>query len=493
MAKRLNTLLRHGELPREEDGAIEFWRLKDDLRNKFEHSPQYWSDDVWKSKMARGGGNKKRFQYCTDSSEKRNSLPSSSSRPFKTQSHRPITTRQCIDSEQFLRVHLSYWMCGQCTLHNKFRIDSGRTKSSKDRQTIFFTAENPMHKNHQDPQEVGLTKPRLASYKQKWKVHQDTVYWVDVQLTQRKGLKFNQTRSNAVILYDTLPACCISKAIVMKSEDIIYQKVYVSPRPPPTISYKDNWMCDLDSDVARSSKDIQRIEPKPNTQLSSTERPVTKGREETLERTKFDRDTLNHVTDPKSTGKPVCGHESTKRCVLTPKHVENDQTGTGRPVTVDQKEEHEIDFRVPGLSHSVVKEAEHLRVQELVKRIENHLHREALHADLQQNNVCSPFSNKSKAMIRELGNVELFGLYETTPKVQCSHCLLYCNQGFVYCTCGQCLIDSESRRKFNKLRLECTLYPELRDKERRHPWCSTRQDRGAKRIPLGLECVEEML
>ena len=32
--KRLNTLLRHGQLPREEDGAIEFWRLKDGLRTK---------------------------------------------------------------------------------------------------------------------------------------------------------------------------------------------------------------------------------------------------------------------------------------------------------------------------------------------------------------------------------------------------------------------------------------------------------------------------
>ena len=27
---------------------------------------QYWSDDVWKSKMAGGGGKKKRLQYCTD-------------------------------------------------------------------------------------------------------------------------------------------------------------------------------------------------------------------------------------------------------------------------------------------------------------------------------------------------------------------------------------------------------------------------------------------
>ena len=65
--KRLNTLLRHGQLPREEDGAIEFWRLKDHLRNEFEHS-QYWSDEMWKSTMAKGGGNRKSFQYCTDSS-----------------------------------------------------------------------------------------------------------------------------------------------------------------------------------------------------------------------------------------------------------------------------------------------------------------------------------------------------------------------------------------------------------------------------------------
>ena len=57
VAKRLSTLLRHGELLREEDGAIEFWRLKDDLRNKFEHS-QYWSGEVWKSNMEGGEGKK---------------------------------------------------------------------------------------------------------------------------------------------------------------------------------------------------------------------------------------------------------------------------------------------------------------------------------------------------------------------------------------------------------------------------------------------------
>ena len=122
-------------------------------------------------------------------------------------------------------------------------------------------------------------------------------------------------------------------------------------------------------------------------------------------------------------------------------------------------EELDIDFRVPGLSHAVVKKAEHYRVQEIDKKIESHPHREALQADLQKNNVYNPFSNNSKAMFRELGNVELFELCETIPKVQCSQCLLGWNQGTVYCTCGQFLVESESRRNYNKLRLDALSIP----------------------------------
>ena len=56
----------------------------------------------------------------------------------------------------------------------------------------------------------------------------------------------------------------------METGEIIYEKVYVSPRPPPKISFKENWMKDLDSEVAGSSKDSQRIQLKPKTQLSRT-------------------------------------------------------------------------------------------------------------------------------------------------------------------------------------------------------------------------------
>ena len=66
VSKKLINLLRHGHLHREDDGAVEFWRIKDYLQNHFVYS-QHWSDAMWKSSMARGGGNKKRFHYCADS------------------------------------------------------------------------------------------------------------------------------------------------------------------------------------------------------------------------------------------------------------------------------------------------------------------------------------------------------------------------------------------------------------------------------------------
>ena len=71
-----------------------------------------------------------------------------------------------------------------------------------------------------------------------------------------------------------------------------------------------------------------------------------------------------------------------------------------------QREEIDIDFTVSELPHAVVKQAENFGVRELVKKIESHPHREALQADLHQNNVYNPFSDASTAMIREMGNVE---------------------------------------------------------------------------------------
>ena len=109
-----------------------------------------------------------------------------------------------------------------------------------------------MDKEHKDPDMIDLKAPCLAQDMHKtWKKHQNTVYWVDINLALKKGLQFYQTRSNAIILHETLPAYCIPKVVRMETGEVIYEKVYASPRPPTKISLKYDWMKELGSEVAR--------------------------------------------------------------------------------------------------------------------------------------------------------------------------------------------------------------------------------------------------
>ena len=130
------------------------------------------------------------------------------------------------------------------------------------------------------------------------------------------------------------------------------------------------------------------------------------------------------------------------------------------------------------------------RVRELVKKIESHPHRQALQADLQQSNAYNPFSEESKVMIREMGNVKLFELCETIPKVQCSECLLHWNQGIVYCTCGHLLVESESSQHFHQRRLDAFSIQNYVIKKDRPRWCSARQNWGTDRAFLGPQRAE---
>ena len=122
----MTTLLRHGFLLREEDGAIEFWRLKDDLRNEFENSQ---SDDMWKSKMAGGGGIKKRFQYCTDSSGHEILYL----RALQGHSGRNPIDPSLQDNVLIANDFFEYIFHIGClfTLHHEFRIDTRWTKNRR--------------------------------------------------------------------------------------------------------------------------------------------------------------------------------------------------------------------------------------------------------------------------------------------------------------------------------------------------------------------------
>ena len=191
---------------------------------------------------------------------------------------------------------------------------------------------------------------------------------------------------------------------MMESEEIIYEKEKASPRPPPKISCKDNWMKEVDSEVAGGSEDSEQIQPKSKTQLSRTVRPVSEQplgllTQEIGKHVLFGCESTNSRTE-----RPVNAPSFSQSCVPVSvervdkdkdadENVNADHTRTGRLVSgqptglFTHLEEIDIDFRVSGLPHAVVKQAENFRVRELVKKIENHPHREALQADLQQNNV----------------------------------------------------------------------------------------------------------
>ena len=127
----------------------------------------------------------------------------------------------------------------------------------------------------------------------------------------------------------------------------------------------------------------------------------------------------------------------------------------------------EVDFRIPGLPRSVVKQAENYRVRELVKKIENHPHRHALQRDLQQNKAYNPFSTTTEKMIQEVGNVELFELIETDPKTQCKECLSYWSEGIVYCTCGHLLKEIVTNRGVIEFSMDLLSIPEYITKKGR--------------------------
>ena len=94
-----------------------------------------------------------------------------------------------------------------CAINLHSIINSGLIPGGQNlskRQTVFFLLV--------DLETIDLEAPRLARYMHTaWKKHQNTVCWVDIKLAQKKGLKFYQTRSNAIILCNTLPAYCIRK------------------------------------------------------------------------------------------------------------------------------------------------------------------------------------------------------------------------------------------------------------------------------------------
>ena len=357
-----------------------------------------------------------------------------------------------------------------CAFNLHFIINNGLIPGGQDlsrRQTVFFLPIDPRDETHKDPEHIDFSVPRLARYVHSaWKRHQDAVFWVDIDLAIREGLTFYQTRSNAIILQGTLPAHCIPKVERLKTGEVLCERRYLSPRPPPKISLRhdQNWTRGNDQLgstveqqpvgklVQQSFGEAPRVKLSKPTQ--SKPKPICdrSGKPEDTERVFVEKGktSRSHEIDDKRLHKELGSSDRSGKLEklsedISVKHAHD---GTGELVKSSASthrvkeqfvpEEHRdiasfnannefnratdeenIDFNIPGVPNAMVKRSHSINVHNLIQQIENHPQRQALQSDLQQHQAFNPFSEESKDAIMAAGNTELCEIVDVEPKAQC--------------------------------------------------------------------------
>ena len=170
LSKKVINLLRHNQkLQREEDGAIEFYRIKFHLEGH--HSQIHnWSDDRWKACLAAGGGSKRRYQYCSDNSGTILYL-----RALQGHSGSNLIDPTLQDNVLIGTGIFPYIYHVGCTFNLHSIINNGLVPGGQNlskRQTVFFLPVDPRDESHIDPERIDFSVPLLARYmRSAWKRH----------------------------------------------------------------------------------------------------------------------------------------------------------------------------------------------------------------------------------------------------------------------------------------------------------------------------------
>ena len=158
VSKKVIHLLRHSQqVQREEDGAVHFWRIKENLQSQFPQIP-HWSDNRWKACLAAGGGAKRRYQYCTDNLGSIIYLRALQGHSGRNLIDLLLQDNVVIQSGFFQHTyHIGCAFNPHSIINNRLLL--GGQNSSK-RQTVFFLPIDPGNKEHKDPQNIDLTHGR---------------------------------------------------------------------------------------------------------------------------------------------------------------------------------------------------------------------------------------------------------------------------------------------------------------------------------------------
>ena len=151
-----------------------------------------------------------------------------------------------------------------------------------------------------------------------------------------------------------------------------------------------------------------------------------------------------HVRNHDNSGKPE--REEEQHTVQENHHLKNRDTVDKFDLAADDVN---VDFSVSGIAEETVKHSEKLNILQLIRRITSHPQKQAVQKDLDQEQSFNAFSDESKKVIKESGNIEISEIINAEPKWQCKSCLTHCNPGIIYCACGRLMTtDSSENRKY---------------------------------------------
>ena len=147
--------------------------------------------------------------------------------------------------------------------------------------------------------------------------------------------------------------------------------------------------------------------------------------------------------------------------------------------------EADMDFRIPGLPHSVVKHAQSTSVRQLIQKIENHPDQHALQQDLRKiKHTTHLFQKENDSGCLWTSNY--VNCSRRTPRRNAKHAHHIGNICIVCCTCGHFLQkETAVNRKFGKYTMDLLSVPEYVIKKGRAHGHRYRKKPGYKTIQSG--------
>ena len=178
----------------------------------------HWSVRSRINHLQRGGGEKKIFQYFIDSIGEEILYLQAFQGHSRENPVDPSLQDNVLIPNDFVKYVCHVGCHHQYALYHRFRIDEREEENAgRERQTVFFTAVDPMAMRRHEQKEFDLTKPRLAASQVNNGRHTKMQCIGSTSGSLReKGLKFFQTRSNAIIPHDILPSICVERVVSSK-------------------------------------------------------------------------------------------------------------------------------------------------------------------------------------------------------------------------------------------------------------------------------------